>query len=212
MRADGGPRRADRGQTTLDFAIGVGVFMIAVAFTVTFVPGLFEPFIGGTAEETVAANRVIDVVSNGMLADPADPRVLDAACTVAFFETDNNNDDGSFDFPSGCNYEATDDLPARLGIQGRPAGTGFDVRVRIVGEDADGDGDPDALCADTSSPTGIGPEDGIGPESSLSCDTVFEAQSDDPPESSGSTVVARRGVYVAHGSGVDASLHVEVWS
>ena len=33
-----------RGQTTLDFAIGVSVFLIVVAFVLAFVPGMVQPF------------------------------------------------------------------------------------------------------------------------------------------------------------------------
>lgn len=49
----------DRGQTNMDFAIGIGIFLLAITFTLTFVPSIITPFdtgIGGA--ENAQADRI----------------------------------------------------------------------------------------------------------------------------------------------------------
>lgn len=57
---------ADRGQTTQDFAVGIGIFLLAVAFVFTYVPSLVTPYdssVGGA--ETAQADRIADrIVEN----------------------------------------------------------------------------------------------------------------------------------------------------
>lgn len=85
-----------RGQTTLDFAIGMSVFLIAVAFVISFVPGLLDPFSGGGTEDTVTANRVATALSEDVLVeDTAEPYVLDRTCTILFFAPEHS--DGKVD-------------------------------------------------------------------------------------------------------------------
>lgn len=62
-----------RAQTTLDFAIGISVFLLAVVFVLAFAPGMLDPFTGSAGEKRVASNRIADALSQGMLGDPADP-------------------------------------------------------------------------------------------------------------------------------------------
>lgn len=75
----------DRGQTPQDFALGVGIFLFAVAFAFSVLPGLATPFetdVGG--DEAVRANQVADTaVAHLTLADET-PR-LNATRTVTFF-------------------------------------------------------------------------------------------------------------------------------
>jgi hypothetical protein len=216
MRAEDPPGRGgrERGQTTLDFAIGMGIFFLVLGFTIMFIPGLFDPFVGSTSEETVAANRVADSIANGMLADPGDPRVLDEACTTTFFLPENNDDDGNgfTAAPTDCEFEEVDDLPVRVGLQGRPAGTGLDVRVTVVREDGDGDNRADPMCKDVAPSPAV-----FVPEPNADCgddagDTVYDVQTAEPPDESGSVVVAQRGIHIDYGTGLDATLRVEVWS
>lgn len=107
-------RRTGRAQTTLDFAIGAGVFLIAIAFVVAFVPGMFVPFDADTS--TVTADRVADSLAKDLLGDPGEPGVLDANCTVGFFEQMETNtsahDDCRFDTDAGT-------LEAVLGVDER---------------------------------------------------------------------------------------------
>ncbi|RKD97854.1 DUF7287 family protein [Halopiger aswanensis] len=61
---------ADRGQTTQDFAIGIGVFILAVAFVFSFLPSIVTPYdssVGGaeTAQADRIADRVVQNLSTG---------------------------------------------------------------------------------------------------------------------------------------------------
>ncbi|GAB3668765.1 DUF7287 family protein [Halopiger thermotolerans] len=60
----------DRGQTTQDFAIGIGVFILAVAFVFSFLPSIVTPYdssVGGaeTAQADRIADRVVQNLSTG---------------------------------------------------------------------------------------------------------------------------------------------------
>ena len=73
--------RGDRGQTTLDFAIGMGVFLFTVVFVVVQAPTLFDPFAGGTGTTLIVADRASTTLSADLLAalpsapgPPARPR------------------------------------------------------------------------------------------------------------------------------------------
>ncbi|NLV10434.1 hypothetical protein GOC74_10890 [Halomicrobium mukohataei] len=98
-----------RGQTTLDFAFGMSLFLAVVLFVFLFVPGVVEPFTAGAQEETVAVDRVADDLSRAMLGSAERPKVLNATCTAAFF--DNRSE-------SGCHF-AGETTNERLGLDGR---------------------------------------------------------------------------------------------
>ncbi|ARS88874.1 DUF7287 family protein [Natrarchaeobaculum aegyptiacum] len=58
---DGGSR--DRGQTAQDFVIGIGVFILAVAFVFSFLPSILTPYdsaVGGS--ETAQAERIANQI------------------------------------------------------------------------------------------------------------------------------------------------------
>ncbi|UIO98513.1 hypothetical protein Hbl1158_08035 [Halobaculum sp. CBA1158] len=106
----------DRGQTTIDYAIGVSVFLLVVAFVFAFSPSLTAPFTGDATDAVVVADRSADRLANDLLvADPARPAALDAACTAGFFDTTEPVGD--------CRYETdASDLTGALGI-GSPVRT-----------------------------------------------------------------------------------------
>lgn len=88
----------DRGQTTLDFAIGISLFVVVMLFVFLFVPNLFHPFNSGSQEETAAVSRVADELSQRMLGSIDDPYILNSTCTVRFFDNE----------PAGtCNFDGT---------------------------------------------------------------------------------------------------------
>lgn len=87
-----------RAQTTLDFAFGIGIFLVVLTFAFTFVPGMLQPFEQGTASETIGANRAADSLAEGMLGDPATPYLLDTTCTVGFFNAS---------VPAACAYSGS---------------------------------------------------------------------------------------------------------
>jgi hypothetical protein len=160
----------DRGQTTLDFAVGVSVFLLTAIFVLTFVPGMLEPFEEGTQEEISAADRIATELVEGTLASPDRPNLLDRECTVIFFESredgydpggdDEENVDGDGVYAAPFDTGAYDDtcqfndvsLEERLGLE-----TGDDapmnVRVRLVRDLTTGEADsPDADTDDDDDP------------------------------------------------------------
>ena len=98
-----------RGQTTIDFATGIGLFVLVAAFVVAFVPGIFVPFDGGS--DVGAADRVAESLATDRLGDPRTPYVLNATCTAGFFEQLRND---TFSAPSACRFDTTIRDPARL--------------------------------------------------------------------------------------------------
>lgn len=107
-----------RGQTTLDFAFGVGLFILVVAFVFAFVPSMLDPFSGTGQSERVIADRLASQLSEGMLVTtPAHPYILDTTCTNAFF------DDTS---PSQCRFDGAT-LHERLGLSER-----YQVQVTLT--------------------------------------------------------------------------------
>jgi len=75
----------DRGQTTVDFAIAISIFLVAVVFTLTLVPSLFQPY-DNTAEEQAVSDRAATTLSSNVLTNPQDKYILDNNCTEEFFQ------------------------------------------------------------------------------------------------------------------------------
>lgn len=82
----------DRGQTAQDFAVGIGLFLLAVAFVFGFVPYVISPFDAGVgaAEASQADRAATTVVAN--LSDPERPNELDASATESYFDGPGSND------------------------------------------------------------------------------------------------------------------------
>ena len=171
-----------RGQTSLDFAVGVSVFLLALIAVFTFVPGTLGPFTGGGQEDIVAGNRVAASLSEGLLGDPAQPHSLNRTCTVAFFQDS---------APAYCNFEG--------GTLAERVGLGDDKQVNVtLRSNLTSDGDAgDVLCWSGSA---IVERDNCGGG------TPFTI-GDTPPDS-GTSVSARRIVDI---EGIDATMLVELW-
>ncbi|WP_144902330.1 DUF7287 family protein [Halobellus captivus] len=103
-----GHRRGARAQTTIDFAIGIGLFLLVVAFVVAFVPTVFAPF--QSAEGPQTADRIATSLSTDRLGDPAEPYLLNATCTTGLFDQLNGGDDAPLD----CQFDTTADTTAAL--------------------------------------------------------------------------------------------------
>ncbi|QLG29858.1 hypothetical protein HUG10_19810 (plasmid) [Halorarum halophilum] len=186
----------------MDFGIGAGIFLLVVAFTVAFIPSMFQPFDQGLQEETVAADRVTDHLADGILAHPADQGTLDIACTAAFF--DNSRDDTS------CRFDNAEPLGERVGVSDR-------IRVRVtVIADATDDGTTGTVClADDGNPNNVGrvgerTDEGViaaNGDNLGQCEVPFELGGTSPSET-GSVVSARR--FVSIGT-LDAALIVRSW-
>ena len=96
----------DRGQTLIDYTIGVGLFLIAVAVVFSYVPGMLDP-LSAEQEHVQLADRTASQLSEHSLAKPGQPFVLDAACTDDFFDGDGATGSCTYPFPQdGSNLTA----------------------------------------------------------------------------------------------------------
>ncbi|WP_380679751.1 DUF7287 family protein [Salinigranum sp. GCM10025319] len=101
VTGDGNGRSSrERGQTTIDFAVGTTLFLLTIAFVFAFVPVMFQPF-STTQSDPLVADRVANRLATDVLGDPAEPYVLDETCTEVFFD---GGDPSSY----GCHYAYTD--------------------------------------------------------------------------------------------------------
>lgn len=97
-----------RGQTTIDFAIGTSLFLVAAVFVVAFVPTMFDPHVGNQGSALVA-DRTADRLAGDVLASPGEPYVLEESCTAEFFDGDADAE--------ACRADVDDDdLNAAVGI------------------------------------------------------------------------------------------------
>lgn len=161
----------------------MGVFLLALTFVLTFVPGMLEPFAGGAQSETPAVNRVADDLTQRTLSNASAPYVLDEECTVGLFTAG---------VPTGCNYDGTT-LAERVGILERAP-----VNVTVRGDV--GTHENTVLCWDDSA-------DALLERGNADCDTVLSGGSD-PAGSGGKTVSAQR---VALLDGQDVTVEVVMW-
>jgi hypothetical protein len=77
-------RDGDRGQTLPDFAVGIAVFLLTIAFVSVFVPQLMVPFDG--QERPVVAERFASDLTGDRLTEPDSRSELNESDTRAFFE------------------------------------------------------------------------------------------------------------------------------
>lgn len=175
-----------RAQSTLDFAIGMSFFLLAVAFVFAFVPGMIDPFTGSVQEEMTASNRLADRLATDALSSPDEPYVLNETCTRRFFD--------SSAAPGACAFADGSAVGDRLAVDGR-----LSVNVTITGN-VSGSGGDDLLCWDDS-------ESAVAENSNCGSDDVPFAAGEAPPDGR-SVVSALRRVTVG---GVDARLVVRAW-
>lgn len=172
-----------RAQTTLDFAVGISLFLLTLSFVFVFVPGMLDPFADTTQVETPAVNRVAEELTTRTLGDADEPYVLDKQCTIEFF-TDTTAD---------CNFNGKT-TAERVGIVSwRP------VNVTIRGN-VSGDHESNILCWDE-----------VGNQwleyDNPDCDVVLTRGSN-PAGSGGKTVSAHR---VSLLDGNDVTVEVVMW-
>jgi hypothetical protein len=134
-----------RGQTTLDFAVGMSVFLLAVIFVIAYAPTMFDPFTGGTGTKLIVADRAATTVSADLLAtSSAEPGVLSMGCTAAFFDVSLTDEAQGAECArpiDGENFEAL------LSLGGRNA----NVTIHDLG----------APSSDPASPTWVGSGGGL---------------------------------------------------
>jgi hypothetical protein len=182
-----------RGQTTLDFAVGVSLFLLVLVFVFSFVPGLLGPLTGSNQDEQVVADRVGDRLAQDTLGSPERPYVLDQHCAVEFFSTT-----GSL-APSECRYTGQS-LEDRLVPDSR-----LSVNVTVRGN-VTGTAEQEPVCWADNDRTFVAQSDGA-------CDVEFAAGASVPESSS--TVTAQRVVRMPStdldGSGETLTVEVVVW-
>lgn len=94
MRDDDGSRTTVRGQSSIDFLIGFGIFFLVFSFVITLIPDLLSPF--AAQEGPAVANRAADTLAGDLLATGT-VGSLNAACTAEFFDTPGSSGCTSFD-------------------------------------------------------------------------------------------------------------------
>ena len=184
-----------RGQTTLDFAVGMSTFLLVFAFVLTFIPGMIQPFSASDQEATVVADRVADQLSQGLLGDPGTPYVLNGTCTADFF-----------DDAAECSFSGNN-VSERVGLsrygEGKPYRS--QINVSVEGNLSDSDGSA-VLCRDDTNETIVERDNGSCDEGDPA-DVVLQDGAT-LPENRSSVVVARRAVSI---DSRDATLLVRVW-
>jgi hypothetical protein len=100
----------ERGQTTLDFLVGVSVFLVTVGLVLTFVPGMLDPFTGDREVNALAADRAATDLTTDVLGNPREPYVLNESRVSAFFDpTTDVNDRLGLDTAVSVNATLTTD-------------------------------------------------------------------------------------------------------
>lgn len=138
-----------RGQTTIDFAIGISVFLLSVTFAFTLLPSIFVPFNAPidddltTRADRTAATLVDDLSTGGNALDP--DRTADR------FDSTNRTESAlrsSFGLPDGTHVNVTvrdpgtgalavvDGEELRAGADRGTHPTAASSRVVTVGDDA----------------------------------------------------------------------------
>jgi hypothetical protein len=181
-----------RAQTTLDFAIGITIFLAVVMFVFGFVPGILEPFDTTGQERPAQSDRIANSLSQGMLGDPAEPYVLDRHCTVEFF-----ND--STAAPAECNYSGST-IHEYLNLSERT-----DINITLTGNLSGGTQSEQLCWALSSSYTG---EPGLDDTNCGASGKTFLRIGDDKPGPGESTITARR---IVSFRGESIRLEVVVW-
>lgn len=176
-----------RGQTTLDFAIGMSLFLSVLIFIFLFIPGLLSPFSAGVQEETVTTDRVADGLAMGMLGSPQQPYVLDEHCTREFFAGNAP--------PSECGYESGGSPEERVGLN--PARE--NLNVTVSGNATATAAADEILCWDDTNQELV--------EASGSCGTVLTAGRA-PPSNNDASVTALRAASL---NGQDVTVRVVMW-
>lgn len=122
VRGGASRRRDARGQTHIDFVVGIVLFLLAFTFVVAAVPQLIAPY--DDQATPVVADRVAASLSESLLVGDKEPGVLDPKCVDAYFG-------GS----STCAaFDKSAPLTDRSGVASH-----YSINVELTG-DVDGDG------------------------------------------------------------------------
>lgn len=130
-----GPRR---GQTLVDFAVGIAVVLVTLSFIVVFLPQLTLPY--DDTEQPVVAERAGSTLDHHITAQGSESK-LNETCTTAFFDLGPD---------TGCQFDSGDPVTEKLGID---SSYSVNVTLRNVASDTS---NSTLLCADNGSIDGCG--------------------------------------------------------
>jgi hypothetical protein len=176
-----------RAQTTMDFTIGIVIFLGVVVFAFSFVPGILQPFELSDDENPSKSDRIANHLSQDMLGSTEQPHDLDRYCTVAFFNE-------TYDASDSCNYNGGS-LSDVFNLDGTTS-----VNITLKGNISGTGSANDQLCwgdgelVDTS-------------DSACGSDDVL-ARGDEVTDGEGTTITARRVVFL---NGRSVTLEVVLW-
>ena len=124
-------RHSDRAQTAQDFALGIGFFIVAVAFVFAFVPSMLtfttaDPGVKASSQADRASTSLIQNLSTGDR-----PNELEGVRTAAFFNASANESDLQDDLalPNTSFINVTVRTLDGAKIVDVPDGDGNDVRL-----------------------------------------------------------------------------------
>lgn len=115
-----------RGQTTIDYTIGIVLFLSVMGGVFLLLPTVFEPFSTSTTAETIVADQIATQLTTELL-QAEDPAAIDAVCTAAFFGQNTSLD-------SECSFTADDSLED---ITGLDSTTDTTISIHETGESPD---------------------------------------------------------------------------
>jgi hypothetical protein len=130
-----------RGQTTQDFALGVGVFLVTVAFVFAFVPSVLVPFDSGPTDGERAIAETFTTNLTDDLTDEGSPTRLNRTRARSFFgnHTDSESIVANYSVPvrtrlnvSLVTLEGTDVVEITVGGSTVDATAGDDPRTRTT--------------------------------------------------------------------------------
>lgn len=106
-----------RAQTTIDYAVGVGIFLLAIAWVVGTVPQIVQPF-DDAQDRPLVANRAADRLADDALSPPGEQTVLLTECVDGFFQNASP--------PATCEYD-TGPVHDAVGVDDT-----YDVNVTLL--------------------------------------------------------------------------------
>lgn len=101
-------RSDSRGQTTIDYTIGIVLFISAIGGVFLLLPTIFDPFSTSTTANTIVADQIATQLTTELL-QTGDSGSIDAVCTAAFFSENTTLD-------SDCSFTADDSVKAVTGL------------------------------------------------------------------------------------------------
>lgn len=144
---DNAGSRSDRGQTMPDFVVAIGIFLLTIAFVVSFVPEMTVPY--QEQENPLIAERATSDLAETRLAASGSPASLEKSCVLAFFNRTTVPD---------CEYDTDSPLSEQLGISSQ-----YSVNVTLSRSRPDS-AELEVLCANDGSigtcgtdPLSVGP-------------------------------------------------------